>query len=180
MTEPAGRATVAVVVTVSDGVSAGEREDVSGPAVAARLAVLGWSVQRLVVPDDRPRIAAAIADAAVRGRLVVTTGGTGLAPRDVTPVATSDVVERIIPGIAEAMRTAGRASTPRADLGRGMAGTIRDALVVNLPGSPRGAIESLGAIEAVLSHAIETLAGPYDHGPAPGDEDAPRKSRERP
>jgi molybdopterin adenylyltransferase len=163
MTEPAGRARVAIVLTVSDSVHAGRRDDASGAAVAARLTDLGWNVRRVVVPDERSLIATAISDAAGLGCLVVTTGGTGLTPRDVTPEATADVVERVVPGLAEAMRAAGRSTTPLADLSRAMAGTIGDALVVNLPGSPRGAIESLGAIEAALPHAIETLAGPHDH-----------------
>ncbi len=163
MTEQAGRATKAVVVTVSDGVSAGLRDDASGAALATRLAHLGWSVERVAVPDERDRIATAIVSATGRARLVVTTGGTGLTPRDVTPEATLDVVDRVVPGLGEAMRAVGRARTPFADLGRGIAGTRGDALVVNLPGSPRGAVESLGAIEAALPHALETLAGPYDH-----------------
>jgi molybdenum cofactor biosynthesis protein B len=166
MTGQPGRTTTAVVVTVSDGASAGLRDDASGAAVAKRLAELGWSVDRVVVPDERGRIAAAIVSATGRARLVVTTGGTGLAPRDVTPEATLDVVERVVPGLAEAMRSAGRATTPFADLGRGIVGTRGDALVVNLPGSPRGALESLGAIEAALPHALDTLAGPYDHDAA--------------
>jgi len=132
--------------------------------VAGRLGALGWVVERLAVPDERDRIGAAIVAGTVRGRLVLTTGGTGLTPRDVTPEATADVVERVVPGLAEAMRAAGRASTPFADLGRGMAGTRGDALIVNLPGSPRGALESLAAIEAAIPHAIETLGGPFDHG----------------
>ena len=171
MSAPVGRPGTAVVVTVSDGVDAGVRDDASGDALASRLGALGWEVDRVVVPDERDRVAAAIASGAERGRLVVTTGGTGLTPRDVTPEATADVVERIVPGLAEAMRAAGRATTPFADLGRGLVGTIGDALVVNLPGSPRGALESLAAIERAIPHALETLGGPFDHDAAVRGED---------
>lgn len=151
------------MLTISDGVAAGVREDASGPAVAARLAALGYEVGRDVVADDRGAISAAILAAATSAALVVTTGGTGLTPRDVTPEATMDAVDRVVPGLAEAMRAAGRARTPLADLSRGIVGACGPALVVNLPGSPRGAVESLEAIEPVLSHAVETLAGPFDH-----------------
>ncbi|MCU0505143.1 MAG: MogA/MoaB family molybdenum cofactor biosynthesis protein [Chloroflexi bacterium] len=163
MTAGRDAARAAVVITVSDGVAAGVREDASGPAVAERLAALGYAVERVAVADDRSAISEAIVAAAGRAPLVVTTGGTGLTPRDVTPEATLDVVERVVPGLAEAMRAAGRAKTPLADLGRGVVGARGGSLVVNLPGSPRGAVESLEAIEAVLGHAVETLAGPFDH-----------------
>ncbi len=112
-------------------------------------------------------------DRAREHALVVTTGGTGLTPRDVTPQATAAVVDYQVPGLAEAMRAAGRASTPMADLSRGMAGVRNGSLIVNLPGSPKGALESLGAIEAVLDHALETLAGPYDHRATPPTEGDP-------
>ena len=163
MSDAAARAVTAVVITVSDGVAAGVRDDASGDAVASRLRDLGWTVERGTVADERAGIGAAIVAATTRGRLVVTTGGTGLTPRDVTPEATADVVERVIPGLGEAMRAAGRVTTPFADLGRGLVGTRGDALVVNLPGSPGGAVDSLAAIEPVIRHAIDTLAGPYDH-----------------
>jgi molybdopterin adenylyltransferase len=153
----------ALVLTASDRGAAGERADTSGDAVAARLATLGLRVERAVVPDDRTAIAGAIRRAAGRHRLVVTTGGTGLTPRDVTPQATLDVLDYEVPGLAEAMRAAGRLSTPMADLSRGTVGVVGRTLVVNLPGSPRGAAESLDAIIAVLPHALETLAGPFDH-----------------
>lgn len=153
----------AVVITASDGVDAGVRQDASGVGVGERLESLGFSVERAVLPDERQRLTSALRDAAASHELVVTTGGTGLTPRDVTPQATLDAIDYVIPGMAEAMRAAGRAHTPFADLSRGVVGVIGRALVVNLPGSPKGALESLAAIEAVLDHALETLAGPFDH-----------------
>ena len=170
------------VLTVSDGVAGGTRDDLSGAAIRARVIEMGGTVTGAVVPDEIDRIGAAIRDAAARHQIVITTGGTGLTPRDVTPQATRGVLDLEIPGIAEAMRAAGRASTPLADLSRAIAGIVGRSLVVNLPGSPRGALESLGAIEGVLAHAVETLAGPHDHDaarrglPVPYDrskEDAP-------
>ena len=156
----------AFVLTVSDGVAAGAREDLSGASVAERLVALGFLVERGCVADDRQAIAEAIRAASRAHPLVVTTGGTGLTPRDVTPEATLDVVERLVPGLAEAMRAAGRVHTPMADLSRAVVGAVGTALIVNLPGSPKGALESLAAIEDVLPHALETLAGPFDHGAA--------------
>ena len=153
----------ALVVTVSDRGAAGEREDASGPSVAARLEGLGFAVERVVVPDDRTRIEAALVEGAARHALVVTTGGTGLTPRDVTPQATRAVIDFEIPGFAEAMRADGRARTPMAILSRAIAGVRGRTLVVNLPGSPRGALESLAVLEPVLAHALETLAGPFEH-----------------
>jgi molybdopterin adenylyltransferase len=156
----------ALVVTVSDRVAAGTRDDASGDAIEARLAGLGWRVQRATVADERPQIAGALRTAAAAHPLVISTGGTGLTPRDVTPEATGDALDYEIPGIAEAMRAAGRRSTPLADLSRAKAGVIGRSLVINLPGSPRGAMESLEAVLALLDHAVQTLAGPYDHGAA--------------
>jgi molybdenum cofactor synthesis domain-containing protein len=153
----------ALVLTASDRSAAGEREDASGSAIAERLAQLGFTVERSVVPDDQPRIEAALRDAAVRHALVVTTGGTGLTPRDVTPQATLAVVDYEVPGLAEAMRAEGRRHTPMADLSRGVVGVRGRSLIVNVPGSPTGASESLEAIVPVLDHALETLAGPFDH-----------------
>jgi molybdenum cofactor synthesis domain-containing protein len=154
----------ALVITASDGAAAGVREDVSGQLVGERLVALGFRVDRRVVPDDRAAIEEALIAGTAEHALVVTTGGTGLTPRDVTPQATAGVVDYDVPGLAEAMRAAGRAVTPMADLSRGIAGVRNGSLIVNLPGSPKGAIESLEAIEAVLDHALATLAGPYDHG----------------
>ncbi len=137
-------------------------------AVAARLGDLGFAVERLVVRRRPGRLELALRDGAARHALVVTTGGTGLTPRDVTPQATRAVIDYEVPGLAEAMRAVGRAE--HAD-GRPVARRRRassaGALIVNLPGSPKGALESLDAIAAVLDHALETLAGPYDHGTGP-------------
>jgi molybdenum cofactor synthesis domain-containing protein len=154
----------AFVITVSDRASSGERDDASGPGIAARLASLGFTVERATVPDERAPIEAALVAAASRHDLVVTTGGTGLTPRDVTPQATSAVIDYEVPGFAEAMRADGRASTPMAILSRAVVGVRGQALIVNLPGSPRAALESLAVLEPVLPHALETLRGPYEHG----------------
>jgi molybdopterin adenylyltransferase len=153
----------ALVITASDRVSEGVREDTSGVGVGERLEALGFTVQRAVLPDERKALAQVIRSSAATHDLVVTTGGTGLTPRDVTPQATRDAIDYEVPGLAEAMRAAGRATTPFADLSRGVVGVVGQSLVVNLPGSPKGALESLAAIEAVLDHALETLAGPHDH-----------------
>jgi molybdenum cofactor synthesis domain-containing protein len=153
----------AIVITASDGVAAGVREDRSGAGVEERLIALGFVVERRVVPDERDALESALREAVERAPLVVTTGGTGLTPRDVTPEATRAVLDYEVPGIAEAMREAGRRSTPMASLSRAIAGVAGRSLIVNLPGSPRGATESLDAIAAILGHALDTLAGPYDH-----------------
>jgi molybdopterin adenylyltransferase len=154
----------ALVLTASDGVTAGVREDASGAAVEARLHGLGFVVDRALSADDLEAISAALVAAAADHELVITTGGTGLTPRDVTPQATRAVIDHEVPGLAEAMRAAGRAITPLADLSRGVVGVRGRTLIVNLPGSPKGALESLAAVEPVLDHALETLAGPFDHG----------------
>ncbi len=159
----------AVVITASDGVSAGVRQDASGLAVGERLEALGYAVERAVLPDEEAMLTEVLRETAKAHDLIVTTGGTGLTPRDVTPQATKAAIDYEIPGMAEAMRAAGRVSTPFADLSRGVVGVIGRALVINLPGSPRGAMESLAAIEAVLDHALETLSGPYDHDHAHAD-----------
>jgi molybdopterin adenylyltransferase len=153
----------ALVLTISDGVAAGSRQDESGIALADRLAIIGFRVDRRAIPDEREMIESTIRNGAADHALVVSTGGTGLTPRDVTPQATKAAIDYEVPGFAEAMRAAGRLSTPWADLSRSVVGVIGRTLVVNLPGSPRGAMESLAAIEGVLDHAVETLAGPHDH-----------------
>jgi molybdopterin adenylyltransferase len=160
----------ALVITVSDGVAAGVREDGSGARLEERLSVQGFVVERLVVSDDQWAIEAALVEGTVGHGLVVTTGGTGLTPRDVTPQATQAVVDYEVPGLAEAMRAAGRANTPLADLSRGIVGVRGGSLIVNVPGSPKGAVESFDAIAGVLDHALETLAGPYDHATTAGGE----------
>ena len=167
----------AFVLTASDRGAAGDREDSAGTAVEERLAGIGFAVERAVVPDEQPGIEAAIREAAVRHLLVVTTGGTGLTPRDVTPQATLEVIDYTVPGLAEAMRAEGRQHTPMADLSRAVVGVRGRTLIVNLPGSPRGAIESLNAIIPVLDHALETLAGPFDHGSSSPEAGADGPSR---
>jgi molybdenum cofactor synthesis domain-containing protein len=161
----------ALVITASDGVTAGVREDESGTQVARRLADLGFTVDRRLVADEEWAIEAAIVDGADGHLLVITTGGTGLTPRDVTPQATLAAIDYEVPGLAEAMRAAGRANTPLADLSRGVVGVRARTLIVNVPGSPKGALESLEAIVPVLDHALDTLAGPYDHAITPGQTD---------
>jgi molybdopterin adenylyltransferase len=172
---PAARS--AIVITASDRSAAGEREDSSGRAVAERLEVLGFAVERMVVPDDRARIETTLVAAATRHRLVLTTGGTGLTPRDVTPQATLAVIDYEVPGLAEAMRAEGRRSTPMAALSRGVVGVRGGSLIANLPGSPNGALESLEALVPVLDHALETLAGPFDHAAAAERPDLPPGER---
>jgi molybdenum cofactor synthesis domain-containing protein len=153
------------VITCSDGVSHGQREDRSGPAVRERLIAAGFDVDVLaVVPDDVERIATAILDAIAHGnRLVVTTGGTGIAARDVTPEATLRVCERVIPGFGELMRAASLQKTPMAALSRTQAATRGDALILNLPGSPRGAVENLEAVLHIVPHALDLLEGKTQH-----------------
>jgi len=163
MSERVPDGTRALVITASDGASAGVRQDESGARVGERLEALGFIVERQVVPDDRETIEQALRDGAAGCAVVVTTGGTGLTPRDVTPQATQAVIDYEVPGLAEAMRAAGRAHTPMADLSRGVVGVRGRSLIVNVPGSPKGAVESIDAIAPVLAHAVETLAGPYDH-----------------
>jgi molybdopterin adenylyltransferase len=156
----------ATVVTASDGVHHGTREDLSGAAVTSQLVEAGFDVTRAVVPDDRQEIAALLAHLAdVEQRaLIVVTGGTGLGPRDVTPEATRDVIDREVPGLAEAMRAAGRAITARADLSRGVCGARGTTLIIDLPGSPKGATESLAAVLELIPHALDLMAGDTEHG----------------
>ena len=155
----------AAVLTVSDSVHAGKRTDLSGPAVRERLEQLGWSVLLEVVPDDEVLIAGRLAALADFNRVsaIFTTGGTGVAARDVTPEATRRVIEREIPGFGEWMRASGRSSTPLAVLSRGTAGARGRTLIVNLPGSPRGAVESLNAIVDLVPHVLELLRGETEH-----------------
>jgi molybdopterin adenylyltransferase len=158
--------TNAAVLTISDSVHAGTRTDVSGPAVRDRLEQLGWPVSVLeVLPDERDLISSRLATLAGGGKVAVifTTGGTGVAARDVTPEATRAIIEREIPGIGELMRSHGRNSTPLAVLSRGLAGVCRGVLIVNLPGSPRGALDSLDGIIEVVPHILQLLRGETAH-----------------
>lgn len=153
----------AAVITVSDGVSAGAREDLSGEALEELLREKGMLVSRLLVPDDAATIANAISEAAGSARLVVTTGGTGFGVRDVTPEATQSVLEREAPGLVHAMLAAGLEKTPMAALTRARAGSIGDALVINVPGSPKGATENLEAVIDLIPHALQLLSGDNRH-----------------
>ena len=149
----------AAVLTVSDGVDMGTREDASGDLLEELLEGEGLEVVRRVVPDERSAIAEAIEGLAEEARLVLTTGGTGLAPRDVTPEATASVLERMVPGIAEAMRADAIGKTPHALLSRGIAGVRGTTLVVNLPGSTGGCRDGFAVLQPALRHALELLAG---------------------
>lgn len=149
----------AAVLTVSDGVHVGEREDKSGDALEELLREDGFVVSRRVVPDERDAIGTAIADLCRDAALVLTTGGTGFAPRDVTPEATRPRLEREAPGIAEAIRADARARTPHALLSRGVAGLVGATLVVNLPGSTGGCRDGYAVLRAALRHGLELAAG---------------------
>lgn len=158
----------AVVITVSDSCFAGLREDRSGPAVGARLRLAGFTVEEiLTVPDEPEQIAAALRQGAARARLVVTTGGTGIAARDATPEATRRVCERILDGFGERMRSEGLKQTPFAAMSRAVSGTLGGSLIVNVPGSPRAAVASLEAVLHLIPHALALLAGETEHGALP-------------
>ena len=153
------------VITVSDRASAKKMTDESGPALVRILKQGHFEVSGPdVVPDDQQKITDALVAAVARGAdVVVTTGGTGLGPRDVTPQATSTVIDYEVPGIAEAMRSAGAASTPMAALSRAMAGVSGRTLIINVPGSVKGATESLEAVMPILGHAVRLLRGDTSH-----------------
>ena len=156
----------AAVLTISDSAYAGTRADLSGPAVRERLEQLGWRVSLMeVLPDESAQIGARLAALADAGHVaaIFTTGGTGVALRDVTPEATREVLEREIPGMPEIMRAAGRRATPLAALSRGIAGTRGKVLIINLPGSPKGAVESLDAIVELVPHVLDLLSGKTEH-----------------
>jgi molybdenum cofactor synthesis domain-containing protein len=158
--------TNAAVLTISDSVSAGARQDRSGPAVRERLEQLGWRVAVMeVIPDTLSEISDRLATLADGGQVsaIFTTGGTGVAARDVTPEATRAILDREIPGFGETMRMKGRDATPLAVLSRSLGGTRGKVLIVNLPGSPRGAVESLDAIVELVPHVLELLRGRTEH-----------------
>jgi molybdopterin adenylyltransferase len=166
-------ATRAAVLTISDGVTQGTRQDESGDEVSRLLREAGFDVSdRRVVRDERPDIESALRELAAAHGLVVTTGGTGFGPRDVTPEATRAVIEREAPGLAELMRATGLAHTPMAALSRGVAGALGETLIVNLPGSPRGVRESLTSVLPVIPHAVELLGGTRGAHPTGHDTDA--------
>jgi molybdenum cofactor synthesis domain-containing protein len=157
---------LAAVLTISDSAHEGARTDGSGPAVAARLEAAGFAVTaRTILPDERSRIAAQLREfaATLSVGLICTTGGTGIALRDITPEATRDVIDREIPGFGELMRAEGLKRTPFAPLSRALAGTCGRVLIVNLPGSPKGAVESLDAILGLVPHVLELLSGHTEH-----------------
>jgi molybdenum cofactor synthesis domain-containing protein len=156
----------AAILTISDSAVAGTREDTSGPALAAKAAELGWTVTgRGLLPDERGQIAQALRELADSGSVdvILTTGGTGLAPRDVTPEATRDIADREVPGFGELMRGEGLKATRFAALSRGGAHVCGATLILNLPGSPRGAVESLVAVADLIPHAADLLHGRTEH-----------------
>jgi len=155
----------AAILTISDSSSQGKREDLSGPAVARELTAAGFLVtQTSVIPDEAGQIQQQLIECCQNVRLVVTVGGTGIAARDVTPEATRAVIDRVIEGIPERMRSLGSKNTPLAALSRGTCGTRGQSLILNLPGSPKAAVESLQAVIEILPHALELLRGNTQHG----------------
>ena len=154
----------ALVLTVSDGVVAGTREDLSGTAVEERLRGLGFEVRRAVVADEPDQIGRLVVEAADGGtRLIVTSGGTGLGPRDRTPEGVTPIVDYVIPGFGEAMRAEGRTHTPLASLSRSFGAVRGQTLIICVPGSPKGSLESLDAVDLILGHALDTLGGRTAH-----------------
>ncbi len=164
MSSSTPEAFTAAVLTISDSSSRGERVDLSGPAVATILGKHEFSVVAAeLVPDEQPTIENALRDLARKARLVVTTGGTGIAERDVTPEATRAVCDRLLEGVAERMRSEGAKKTPFAALSRGICGVCGTSIILNVPGSPKAAAESLEAVIGILPHAIQLLSGKTRH-----------------
>ncbi|HEY6352268.1 MAG TPA: MogA/MoaB family molybdenum cofactor biosynthesis protein [Candidatus Angelobacter sp.] len=154
----------AAVLTISDSAFQGKRVDLSGPAVVAELAAAGFQVSwTSILPDEQEQIQQQLTDCCLQADLVVTVGGTGIAARDVTPEATRAVVERMVEGVPEKMRAAGATKTPLAALSRGICGIRGKSLILNLPGSPKAAVESLQAVLEILPHALELLRGNTHH-----------------